>query len=141
MINKYISALCDILHISKPEISYNTKNFKSKTMMAQVDFSGTLYLCKKSKPNPDYMFAIAHELRHLWQIKTDKKLYFSDYKTVDILGVEKYNNQLAEIDAHAFASIIMIDFFHLKPVYNGLSAQNIALVKDRMKEIIPLLNE
>lgn len=137
MINKYISDICDILEIAIPKISYDTSNFKTLTTMAQCKSDGsTIYIRKLDKPNPDYMFSIAHELRHVWQIQTDYDLYLSDYKPVDILGIEKYNNQLAEIDAHAFASIVMMDFFNLAPLYNGLSEFTISLIEDRIDYII-----
>ena len=136
MINDFITEICSILNINKPSVSYDTSHFATDTMMAQCDPSGnTIYLKKKDKPDPDYLFSIAHELRHVWQFISDKDLYFSDYKTVDILGNEKYNNQLAEIDANAFAGLIMIDFFHLKPLWHGLSDDNIKLIEERMELI------
>ena len=136
MINDFITEVCSILNINKPSVSYDTSHFATDTMMAQCDLSGdTIYLKKKDKPNPDYLFAIAHELRHVWQLTSDKDLYFSNYKPVDMLGNEKYNNQLAEIDANAFAGLVMINFFHLKPLWHGLSDNNIKLIKERMELI------
>ena len=142
MINDFITEICSILNINKPSVSYDTSHFATDTMMAQCNPSGdTIYLKKKDKPDPDYLFSIAHELRHVWQLSADKDLYFSNYKPVDMLGNEKYNNQLAEIDANAFASLIMIDFFHLQPLYHGLSASTIASIKDRMEFISHELTE
>ena len=136
MINDFITEICSILNINKPSVSYDTSNFSTETMMAQCDPSGnTIYLKKKDKPDPDYLLAIAHELRHVWQLTSDKDLYFSDYKPVEILGTEKYNNQLAEVDANAFAGLVMIDFFHLKPLWHGLSENNIKLIEERMEFI------
>ena len=142
MINDFITEICSILNINKPSVSYDTSHFVTDTMMAQCDPSGdTIYLKKKDKPDPDYLFSIAHELRHVWQLASEKDLYFSDYKPVDMLGNEKYNNQLAEIDANAFASLIMIEFFHLQPLYHGLSASTIKNIKTRMKIISRELTE
>lgn len=77
MIKEYISDICNILNISIPSVSYDTSNFPTNTMMAQCSSDGsTIYLKKYNKPNPDQLFSIAHELRHIWQIQNDEQLYF-----------------------------------------------------------------
>jgi Zn-dependent peptidase ImmA (M78 family) len=92
-------------------------------MLAQCDPEhNMIFVRKKEKPDPDYMFAIAHEIRHIWQHKKDAALYFSNYKTSETCeNIDEYNLQLAELDANAFAGIIMTDVFGLKPKFNGLS--------------------
>lgn len=137
MINDFIVDICDILNISVPSVSFDTSNFQTDTMMAQVELSeNVLYLKKHDKPNPDLFFCIAHELRHIWQLQNDEELYFSEYKTVDLCSsVEEYNLQIAEIDAHAFASIILIEFFHLKPLFEGLSDTVKSKIYERMEYI------
>ena len=78
MIYDFINEICTILNIPVPSVSFDTSNFATDTMMAQVDIDGkTLYLKKYDKPNPDQLFSIAHELRHIWQIKDSKALYLS----------------------------------------------------------------
>lgn len=73
MIQKFITDICDILNIPEPSISFNTSNFPTDTMMAQYNPSGdTIYLRKYNKPNPDQLFSIAHELRHIWQMQNNK---------------------------------------------------------------------
>lgn len=111
----FINDICDILDISAPSVSYDTSNFPTDTMMAQCSSDGsTIYLKKYDKPNPEQLFSIAHELRHIWQIHNNEQLYFSSYKPIDLCSsVEEYNLQIAELDANAFASIVMVDFFHL----------------------------
>ena len=121
MIKEFISDICDMLNIPIPILSFDTSKFTTDTMMAQCSPDGsTIYLKKYDEPNPDQLFSIAHELRHIWQIKKFQNLYFSDYLTVDIIGTEKYNLQPAEIDANAFAGLVMIDFFNLKPLFEGI---------------------
>lgn len=142
MIHDFINDICGILNIQIPSVSYDTSNFLTNTMMAQVNSSGdTIYIKKYDKPNPDQLFSIAHELRHIWQIKNHHDIYFSNYQTVDIIGTEKYNLQSAEVDANAFASIIMVDFFHLQPQYHGLSDSVVSAIKKRIDDIITELPE
>lgn len=138
MIQEYITDICKFLNIKKPSISYDTSHFTTKTMMAQCSSDGTtIYLNKIDNPNPDYMFAIAHKLRHIWQIKTNEHLYFSSYKPVNLCSsIEEYNLQLAEVDANAFAAIIIIDWFHLQPQWNDLPTSVITAIENRINTII-----
>lgn len=138
IINNYINNICDILNITTPIISFNVSKFQSDTMMAQCNLSGdTIYIRKTDKPNPDYLFAIAHELRHIWQIKTNKSKFFDHYKPRENCNsVEEYNLQLAEIDANAFAAIIMTDYFHLEPQWNGLTNEVIKSINNRIDYIL-----
>lgn len=136
MIENFILNLCSLLNIKCPSISFDTSNFPSDTTMAQCNPSGdTIYLKKYDNPNPDQLFSIAHELRHIWQMKTNKELFFSNYKPVNVLSVEAYNLQIAEIDANAFAGIVMIDIFHLKPMFKDIPESVKSKIYDRMKYI------
>lgn len=134
MIKDFINDVCEILNINTPVILYDTSNFSSDTMMAQCSHDGsTIYLKRLDKTNPDQFFAIAHELRHVWQINNDEQLYFADYKPVDLCeSVENYNLQIAEVDANAFAGLVMIDFFGLKPLFEGIPGYVREKIFDRM---------
>lgn len=135
MIYDFISDICDILNVSIPSISFNTVNFPTDTMMAQCSPDGsTIYVKKCSEPNPDQLFSIAHELRHIWQLQNDKELYFSTYKPIDLLSsIEEYNLQIAELDANAFAGLIMIVFFHLQPLFDGVPDSVKTKIFERME--------
>lgn len=133
MIEDFITDVCELLDISTPTISYNASHFATKTTIAQCDVKNNIiFLNEADKLNPDYLFAIAHELRHLFQYQEDEKFYLSDYETSDnCVSVEAYNLQIAEVDANAFAGIIMIQYFHLKPQWNGLSDKVIEAINKR----------
>ena len=135
MIEEFITDICELLDIPVPSISYDTSHFPTKTTMAQCELtSNTIYLNKIDNPNPDYLFAIAHELRHIFQYQDDEQFYLSNYKTSDnCSSVEEYNLQIAEVDANAFAGLVMINFFGLKPLFEGLSDSVKAKIFDRMK--------
>lgn len=141
MIYDFINDICDILNISVPSVSFDTSNFPTGTMMAQVNPScDTIYLKKYDKPNPDQFFSIAHELRHIWQIQNDEQLYFSTYKPIDLMpSVEEYNLQIAEVDANAFAGLVMIDYFHLQPLFEGVPDSVKAKVYERMEYLKTIL--
>ena len=136
MIDKYIAQICAILGIAPPAISFDTSHFATQTMMAQCSPDGsTIHIKKMKKPSPDYFFAVAHELRHVWQIRTDREFWLSNYRPADALTVDQYNNQPAEIDANAFALVVMATFFDLQPQFNGLSDAIKARIHERAKEI------
>ena len=141
---EYITDICELLNIPIPSISYDTSHFTTQTTMAQCELtSNTIYLSKIDTPNPDYLFSIAHELRHLWQYKENKQFYFSDYKTSDkCSSIEDYNLQIAEVDANAFATIIMSNWFHLQPQWGrGLSTEVINAINNRINTIAHKSND
>ena len=143
MIQDYIENICDILNIATPKVSYDTSNFTTTTMLAQINPSGnTIYLKKYYKSNIDLLFSIAHELRHAWQIKYNKNLYSKKYKPVELCAsIEEYNLQLAEIDANAFAYIVMVDFFQIKPLFHGMSNTVKSKIIERVNELVTELSE
>ena len=143
MIEELIADICELLDIPVPSISYDTSHFLTETTMAQCELTNNIiYLNKLDKPNPDYLFAIAHELRHIFQYQDDEQFYLSNYKTSDnCSSVEEYNLQIAEVDANAFASIIMVEYFHMQPQWNGLSNKVIDAINDRINIIILELND
>lgn len=135
MINEFIEDVCDILNIEIPNILYGAHRtvYESAT--------NTIYISKYNKFTPDLFFALAHELRHVWQYKCHEHEFLSNYKTREVLDVEAYNNQIAEIDANAFASIVMMQMFQLKPLYQGLSKNTVSKIYDYVPKIIDELNK
>lgn len=138
MIEEFITDICELLEIEVPKISYDTSHFPTKTTLAQCEpTANIIYLTKIDKPNPDHVFSIAHELRHIYQYQTDEKIYLSGYKPSNkCVSVEEYNLQIAEVDANAFASIVMTDFFSMKPQWNGLSDRVIDAIESRIKFLL-----
>lgn len=120
MINKFIKGVCKILKIKIPSVSFDIGNFTSQTMLAQFLADGTcIFLKKYDEPNPDRFFAIAHELRHVWQHKKDEAVLWG-YKPIELCNfIDEYNLQPAELDANAFACIIMNNFFESVKSYSS----------------------
>ena len=143
MIEEYITEICELLDIPAPSISYDVSHFSTETTMAQCELTNNIiHLNKIDKPTPDYLFAIAHELRHIFQYQDDEQFYLSNYKTSDnCSSIEEYNLQIEEVDANAFASIIMVEYFHMQPQWNGLSDKVIHAINDRINIIIHELND
>lgn len=138
MIKEFITDVCELLEMEAPKISYDTSHFPTKTTLAQCEpETNIIYLNKADKPNQDYVFSIAHELRHIYQYQTDEEFYLSGYKPSNkCSSVEEYNLQIAEVDANAFAAIIMTDFFSMKPQWNGLSSKVIDTIEKRIEFLL-----
>ena len=121
LISLFISEICSLLDIRKPKIEYKPQDFfPTSTMLAMYDSKGTvMYLRSSDEATPDLLFAIAHELRHCWQIGNDPGMSEGYHEAQD-MTVEEYNLQAAEIDANAFASVVMAEFFGVKPLFHGL---------------------
>lgn len=137
MIDSFVTDICGILDIEPPKISFDTSHFQSITMMAQCISTGeTIFIRPIETPTLDYYLAIAHELRHIWQIRSHQTQYFEDYKTRDMCSsIVEYNLQPAEIDANAFGQAVMVKLFHRQPMWKGLPVEVILAISRRAKEI------
>lgn len=136
-IKQFIIDISECLNIIPPKISYDTSRFPTSTMIAQVSPSeNIIYINSQIKSEFDFAFAIIHELRHLWQYCNDKNKYMSQYKSSNQLSIEEYNLQIAEIDANAYAALLMITKFGVSPKWNGLSPKVIMKIENRMSELL-----
>lgn len=141
MIDMFIEEVSEILQIPAPEISFNTSTFPTETTLAQCEINANdpndciIHLRKCDKPDPEQFFIIAHELRHVWQFQ--QGLYLPEYKERnECESVEEYNLQLAEVDANAFGSVIMTEFFGMKPLFRGLSEKVKDEIAKQIKHIV-----
>lgn len=129
-IKLFIADICSELRIKPPELSMDTSCFMSDTMRAMVEIDKNdkrVVLHIQPPYDLDFIYAIAHELRHIWQMENQKKKYFQNYKTRNELSVDDYNLQPAEIDAHAYALCVLSEL-GVMPLFKGYS--------DRVKEKI-----
>ena len=135
-IRKYISDVCKNLGIKCPTVIYNS-NLQTATAMSQYNLDrNELMISPIDNLSPDSLFAIAHELRHAWQKQDDPEWFFANYKPSTELDNESYNLQFAEIDANAYAAIVMENIFHLSPQWNNLTDRVIFEIERRMDQII-----
>lgn len=123
---QFARQVCRLLKIKMPTINRNS-TFSSNTQLAAMDVrNNVLYLGNCDDPR-DMFYAIAHELRHRWQYL--QHWDFASHADSTELSVEEYNLQPEEIDAHAFAVVVMRSI-GCEPLLNGLSDE----VKKRIFE-------
>ncbi len=84
-----------------------------------VSGNAVIYLNKNFDfPNIfDLYFVIAHEGRHIWQIKNNKFNKENYKQRTETEKMQEYNEQEAEIDAHAFAAAAMMKYAGIKPLF------------------------
>lgn len=78
----------------------------------------------------DALFAICHEMRHVYQSKYMKGI-FKDYAEIGEVDNEEYNLQEAELDANAYAAMVMKREFGVSPQFKGYSERVKKAIRDR----------
>lgn len=135
-IRYFMEDMADLLLIDDVEIKYDSSKFMSDTQFGMYH-DGVMYLKENTKVNIDTLYAIAHEMRHVWQIKNDYDLYFGDhYKERNKVGLITYNNQLAELDANAFAFLALEDEFGVAPIFPDFSDAYLRRIRKRQSIIL-----
>lgn len=130
--SEFIKIVCDDLKIDKPIVK-EVLFLHTPTQLAEYIPADNLLNYRTGKMPLDIMFAITHELRHKWQAENYPDI-FQDYVNSTEINVEQYNLQNAEIDANAYAMVIMESGFGVTPQFKGLSEK----VK---KKILLMANE
>jgi len=135
---EFINIVCDNLGIDPPQIVREPDEvFPNDTMPAMLTQDGKKLGLRKNIGNEfDAYFSVAHELRHVWQI--NKKPYLLDGYRLreECYDLDEYCLQDAEIDANAYAAIVMTDLFRVKPLFQGYSERVKDAINIRIKEII-----
>lgn len=122
--------------IKPPELSFDMSEAVTATTLAMCSSDGErIYVKLFETPSLDSYFSIAHELRHIWQIRTAPDVYMNSYKTREELNLREYNLQAAELDANAFASLVMIRLFSQRPLFDGLPVDIKQMIFVRTREL------
>lgn len=117
--SEFIKIVCDDLKIDKPIVK-EVLFLHTPTQLAEYIPSDNILKYRSGKIPLDTMFSIAHELRHIWQMKNCPEIFHSYVNSTDA-DIEQYNLQSAEIDANAYAMVIMKSGFGVTPQFKGLS--------------------
>ena len=122
--SKFAREICTILQIEMPAILFvSIDRLRTDSVLIRNDIGVT----------PELFFAIAHELRHAYQLENDRSLH--DYHTSDQLDIDEYNAQPLEVDANAFAAVIMAEFFGISPQFLNMPESVRQLVGKRKRQI------
>ena len=133
LISNFIADVCFVLGIDVPKVTHNFLEICTDTRKEQ--FTGEkFFIPATDEPDSEFLFYVAHNLRVRWQFLTNPD-YF-DFQSVEEIGIDNYDNQPAEVDAVAFASLYMIGYFQLMDDFTSVSCQTRELILKRMQEIL-----
>ena len=126
--SKYQIRCPHIFLTSKSPLQYDGKSFRGiteNTKTGNPETEKALFILLDGGLSEDMLLHdLAHEMRHVWQRAVAPARYFSNY-TADYnkIGFEKYWLQPAEIDANAFADLILKVEYNLSvnsdPIMHG----------------------
>ena len=133
-IKNFIIEMSCVLSVAPPSVKNDSSVFRTETQIAAYA-DDVLWLPDRPAFTPELCFAIAHEMRHIWQIKTYGETYFEDYKEAGSVSPVEYNMQPAEIDANAFAGLMMMEFFGIEPLYDGVDPGVVGEIRRQMDVI------
>lgn len=133
LISNFIADVCFVLGIDVPKVTHNFLEICTDTRKEQ--FTGEkFFIPATDEPDSEFLFYVAHNLRVRWQFLTNPD-YF-DFQSVEEIGIDNYDNQPAEVDAVAFASLYMIGYFQVMDDFTSVSCQTRELILKRMEEIL-----
>lgn len=121
-----------MLNIKAPQIKYAAE-LRTPTQIAAVSNDGKQIVIRSSCTQLDKLFAIAHEMRHIWQSHNGGIGAYTPNTSAPNYTV--YNDQFAEIDANAFAKIAIEQTLGITPLFNGLDDAVKRKISDRAEEI------
>ena len=81
----------------------------------------------------DRDFAESLGITYAYQLENDRSLH--DYRTSDQLDIDEYNAQPLEVDANAFAAVVMAEFFGISPQFLNMPESIRQLIYVRKRQI------
>lgn len=133
-IRDFTAALALVLKIRPPVIASRKPEGVSTTQLGALDVNTRGIWVRRDIDERDIFFAVAHEMRHLWQFEKRREM-FETYQSNKVLSIREYNLQPAELDANAFGFLIMRSWFGLEPLFNGLEDGTKQKIRERAKVI------
>lgn len=134
-LRRFTRTVCELLEIEAPRIREAARLETETTLAASASDGSEILFRSDLTLSPDLYFAVAHELRHIWQLRTAPERWMQDYRRSAETDLVSYNMQPAELDANAYAALVMINLYGIKPLFNGLPNQVITAIYCRAAEI------
>lgn len=130
-LNTFAGAVARLLDVPQPKLIPVSRLLTDTQIGAYDRQEHAIYIRQSAEPL-DVLFCIAHDLRHVWQAQQGWS--FAD-KPIPGSCPDEYNQHPAEIDANAFAQLVMVSAFGVQPLFSGLSPETKMLIDKRATEI------
>lgn len=111
---EFAGAISAVLGIVRPNIEHDEND--SSAMSCYIPEEDKVRL-QEDLGSKEAYFTLVHELRHKWQLENQFEQYFLNYKEIEEIDDDAYSMQKAEIDANAFAMIMMYQFYEDIPLF------------------------
>ena len=141
-LQEFINLTAAILDIDDYEIRVDQENQLDKTTKAGYVFGTNTILINKTLTNPlttdkyiEVFMVIAHEMRHMWQSLYHFETYYADGYITENDNEAAYERQLSEVDANAFAWLMIEFYFGKHPAKGTCNIHSYDLIKERAFEI------
>ncbi len=138
-VNAAVQWNCRVLSVPVPLVRVaEPSEFATPTTKCAVSSDGSELLINRSFAQggnePFIWLALSHECRHIWQaFHAD---LFNGYRDSAQLSVQEYNRQEAEIDAWAWAVVVLSKRFGVRPTLEkNFGAEAWAFIEDRARRI------
>ena len=140
---------CSVLGVDIPKVQISPASFfPTPTTRAQIEYSKKATILHVNEKYLEFFqddkfqawLAISHEIRHIWQIQ-QKKLAQSlkKYERSDKRSMQEYNDQDLEIDAWAWATIVVNEKLQLRPLFSKTLGKEIE--EKIFGRVVEILNE
>lgn len=135
MINNYVKMICGMLQLPMPQVFYSDNALQPGQHARLTPDGKQLYLRKQKAASLDQLFAASSELRREWQRRNDNARYYGEYKSREELPLREFSMQPAEVDANAFAAVVVSAFFGVEPVFDEYPGVTRSRIDSRIAEI------
>lgn len=106
-----------LLRVPEPRVVPTpSAKFLTPTTRAALSDDGKVIAVNRDSAFPDRLsvwLVVSHEMRHLWQMRHGR--IRSGYAPASDLPLGEYNGQGEEIDAHAWAVVVIASVFGIRP--------------------------
>lgn len=131
---------CSFLSVPLPSVRIaEPSEFATVTTKCAVSSTGDELLINKqfAESNADTIFlwlTLSHECRHIWQVFNANM--FNDYKPSSNLSNRDYNAQMEEVDAWAWAVVVVGNRFGVRPTLEkNFGADVWTQIQERARQI------
>lgn len=133
-LDDFTAKIASMLGVPCPELRF-VETLSTPTQIAAMDSENLVLTLRSSASDLDAAFAVAHELRHLWQQQTER-FDLEEHAVPGSVSTIDYNLQAEEIDANAFGALVMESFFRVRPTFPSLPPDLVQMIDFRKHTIL-----
>ena len=123
-----IKTHCKILKIKRVKVRFTDK----LDCWSRYKPEWRVVLIKRGLLVKEVLFALAHEMRHAWQVDNG---VVGEYVERNKISKADYNNQWVEVDANAYGCLYMQAVYGTYPLFDDLDVETREKIEKRKGEL------